>query len=58
VDGFFERARKMGLESEEVQLGGSWEGRVEIDVGEGRKREELDERKKHVWAWRMWWRRP
>ena len=54
VEQFFVRVRALGFEVEEMHYGHRWEGNMEIDLGFGRLKEDLDAKKAAVWVYRVW----
>lgn len=54
VDEFFTRLEGMGFAYEEIKFESVWEGEMEVDLGPGREKKDLDDRKQAVWAFRAW----
>ena len=52
VETFFRRVEALGFEVEELHYGDKWEGKMEVDLGPGRLREDLDLKKAAVWVYK------
>jgi predicted nicotinamide N-methyase len=53
VDEFFRRVEKLGFSVEELDIVPRWEGTMEVDLGPGRLKEDLDLKKAAVWAFKV-----
>lgn len=54
VENFFKRVEALGFGVEELHYGDKWEGEMEVDLGPGRLREDLDLKKAAVWVYKAW----
>ena len=54
VENFFKRVEALGFEVEELHYGDKWEGKMEVNLGAGRLRGDLDLKKAAVWVYKAW----